>query len=106
MNFNYGLRLVSICGVAVSLFFGVNPQKLVTNIAQDSATDIILVRQEQPRTANIFVPLDEKIKEARKKTELLDDGTEKMLSRNKKWFFFALLLFVWIAYKSLTIKHK
>ncbi|MDJ0742402.1 MAG: hypothetical protein QNJ32_03455 [Xenococcaceae cyanobacterium MO_167.B27] len=106
MNFNSGWRLISICGVAISLLVGVNLQKLVINIAPKSATDITIVRQEPPTTDSIFVSFREQLEESRKKSELLDDDTEKLLLRRKKWFLLAFLVFVWIAYQSLTMKDE
>jgi uncharacterized membrane protein len=42
----------------------------------------------------------------RKNTEYLDDETEKIISRHKPWFLVGAIVFIWMAYQSLTIKHK
>jgi hypothetical protein len=42
----------------------------------------------------------------RKTTEFLDDETEKTISRHKPWFLVGAIVFIWMAYQSLTIKHK
>jgi hypothetical protein len=42
----------------------------------------------------------------RKNTEYLDDETEKIISRYKPWFLVGAIVFIWMAYQSLTIKHK
>lgn len=106
MNFNYSLCLVSICGSAIFMLFEINPKKLETNTFQNFSRDSIPVRQEELITANFLVELEKKIKEAQRKTELLDDGTERILLRNKKWFFLVILLFIVTAYKSITLKNK
>lgn len=42
----------------------------------------------------------------RQKTEFVDDGTEKMLNSNKKWFILIILGFGWLTYKSLFAQKK
>ena len=43
----------------------------------------------------------EKFEQQRRKTEFLDDDTEKLLSRNKKGLILMGIVFVWMIYKSL-----
>ena len=43
----------------------------------------------------------EQLSEVRKQTELLDDRTEKMLNRNKKWIGLGIIVFLWLAFQSL-----
>ena len=43
----------------------------------------------------------EKFEQKRKETEFLDDETEKLLNRNKKWLILMFILFLWMIYKSL-----
>ncbi len=107
MKFNHSFWLINIWGIAVFIFWGINPQKLGANIAHNSTTNNnILVKQEELVTANILRNLEEKFKKAQEKTELLDDGTEKILYRHKNWFLLFLILFIIIAYKSLTLDNK
>ena len=50
--------------------------------------------------------LSEQFTEARKKTEFIDDGTEIMLNRNKKWFLLGIIFFVLLAFQSLINYRK
>ena len=49
----------------------------------------------------ITVSWQEKFEQKRRETEFLDDDTEKLLSRHKKWFLLMSVIFVWMIYKSL-----
>ena len=48
----------------------------------------------------------EQFSEARKTTEFLDDHTEIMLHRNKKWFLLGIIFFVLLAFQSLINYRK
>ena len=50
--------------------------------------------------------LSDNLSQTRKKTEFLDNDTEKIILRHKSWFLFGFIVFVWMGYQSLTIKHK
>lgn len=50
--------------------------------------------------------LSEQFTEAREKTEFLDDRTETMLNRNKKWFLLVIILFVLLGFQSLMNYRK
>ena len=43
-----------------------------------------------------------KVNKIREETELIDDSTEKMLNRHKKWFALGIVLFIWLGFQSLT----
>ncbi|MGK7950309.1 MAG: hypothetical protein AB4368_16385 [Xenococcaceae cyanobacterium] len=43
----------------------------------------------------------EKFEQKRKEEEFLDDDTEKLLNRHKKWILLSSVVFVWMIYKSL-----
>lgn len=43
----------------------------------------------------------EKFDRQRREEEFLDDDTEKLLNRNKKWLILGGIVFVWMGYKSL-----
>ncbi|WP_144874124.1 hypothetical protein, partial [Hyella patelloides] len=44
--------------------------------------------------------LSERFSETRKKTEFLDDRTETMLNRHKKWFLMGSMIFLWLCFQS------
>ena len=50
--------------------------------------------------------LSEQFSEAREKTEFIDDKTETMLNRNKKWFLLGIVFFVLLAFQSLINYRK
>ena len=49
----------------------------------------------------IIVSWQEKFEQKRRETEFLDDGTEQLLNRHKKWLLLMSVIFVWMIYKSL-----
>lgn len=50
--------------------------------------------------------LSEQFSESRKKTEYLDDRTETMLNRNKKWFVLGIIGFILLGFQSLINYRK
>ena len=48
----------------------------------------------------------QKLAQAREKTELIDDQTEKMLNRHKKWFLLGVIVFLWLGFQSLINYSK
>lgn len=50
--------------------------------------------------------LSEQFTEARKTTEFLDDATEIMLNRHKKWFLLGSIFFVLVGFQSLINYRK
>ncbi|GAB4224536.1 MAG: hypothetical protein Kow0049_00020 [Stanieria sp.] len=51
--------------------------------------------------SSIINSLQKDFDEERKKTEFVDDETEKMLNKHKKWFVLMIVGFSWLTYKSL-----
>jgi hypothetical protein len=51
--------------------------------------------------SSIINSLQKDFDEERKKTEFVDDDTEKMLNKHKKWFVLMIVGFSWLTYKSL-----
>jgi hypothetical protein len=50
--------------------------------------------------------LSEQFSESRKKTEYLDDNTETMLNRHKRWFVLGIIGFILLAFQSLINYRK
>ena len=50
--------------------------------------------------------LSEQFSESRKKTEYLDDHTETMLNRHKRWFVLGIIGFILLAFQSLINYRK
>ena len=68
------------------------------SIVSPSTPKVILVQVDQPIKIHSW---QEKFEHKRQETEFLDDDTEKLLSRNKKWLILISIVFVWMIYKSL-----
>lgn len=60
------------------------------------------IQESAPREPS----LSEQFTEARKETEFLDDRTETMLNRNKKWFLLGIVCFILLAFQSMRNYHK
>ena len=45
---------------------------------------------------------EDKVAKIREETELIDDRTERMLNRHKRWFVLGGVLFLWLAFQSLV----
>lgn len=66
-------------------------------VLASTANDISIPITSQTNTDS----WQEKFEQKRKEEEFLDDNTEKLLSRHKKWLVLSSVLFVWMIYKSL-----
>ena len=101
--FYYQKLLLSAIQIIFCCFFIVSCSqkniRLEQNETDEYKTEINQYSQED-------ISFNEKINQVRQQTELVDDSTEKMLNRNKKWFGLAFILFIWIAFQSLINYRK
>ena len=86
------VQITFCCFLLTSCHTKTNSPKL----ARESQT-LPEIRKSSPNNSSF----SEQLTEVRKQTELMDDSTEKMLNRNKKWFVLGIIIFLCLAFQSL-----
>ena len=97
MSFSIKHKTLATYFIVCCILFSSCSSKTQETTANNKFKTLSELQQPSKKTKS----LSDKFSLAREKTEFIDDETEKMLNRHKKWFFLGLIVFVMLAFQSL-----